>query len=202
MPPTVAQLRKYKDDPAAFVADLIVPSANGVARFGDVMAPFQRERFADLLPALQAVSRNEKPANGKHWWEATKGASKDSDLAAATIWLLCFATRPLQCQLGAGSLGQSEDFLKAARGILHLNPWISDRIEVQNYRVLCRETGASLEILTTDATGMLAHGARPDLLLVNELSHITREAHAHTLLDNATKMPQGVVVIATPESPK
>jgi len=65
-------------------------SARGPQCFSDVMAEFQRERFAGINPALLSVSRGEKPAFGRHWWEATKGASKDSDLAVCLLWLLAF----------------------------------------------------------------------------------------------------------------
>ena len=92
-------IKAFATDPAAFQAALIIPSGRGVKRFGNCMADFQRDRFAELNPALVAVSKGEKPPIGRYWWEATKGASKDSDLAIAVLWLLAFSKRPLTIQI-------------------------------------------------------------------------------------------------------
>ena len=51
------------------------------------------------------------------------------------------------------------------------------------------------EILTTDAYG--SHGARPDVVIANELSHVGSEAFMQTLLDNADKIPHSLVIVAT-----
>ena len=45
---TLDVLRVYQRDFLAFAADLVIPSARGVARFGDVWADFQVERFKAL----------------------------------------------------------------------------------------------------------------------------------------------------------
>ena len=193
--PTPEQIRRYATDPAAFIADLTIPGARGSVRFGDVMADFQRERFASIIPALVAVANGEKPPIGRHWWEATKGASKDSDLACALLWLLAFTRRPLLCQIGAADSDQADELRKAAIAILRLNPWLAQRVDVQASRILSDATGSVAEIIAADTAG--SHGARPDVLILNELSHVTKQEFAENLLDNAAKVPHGLVVIAT-----
>jgi len=190
-----AKLIAYEASPLAFLDDLIVPSAHGPQRFGDIMAPFQRRRFESIAPAFQSLAVGSKPAIGRHWWEATKGASKDSDLAAMLLWLLAFSHRPLACQVGAADSDQAGEMRKAADGILRLNEWIGGRVLIQASRLMCKASGAMCEIIAADTAG--SHGARPDLLILNELSHVTKREFAENLMDNAAKCPGGVAVVAT-----
>ncbi|HQZ65472.1 MAG TPA: hypothetical protein PLY87_10375 [Planctomycetaceae bacterium] len=188
-------IRKFADDPTAFQAELIIPSAHGNVRFSDCMADFQRERFAGINAALIAIARGEKPEFGRHWWEATKGASKDSDLAVCLLWLLAFSKRPLTCQVGAADADQADELRKAAKDILRLNTWLAERLTIQARRIFCQANGCECEIISANVAG--SHGARPDVLILNELSHVTKQEFAENLLDNAAKVPQGLAVIAT-----
>ena len=188
-------IRKFATDPMAFFDALVIPSARGTQRLGDCIADFQRERFEGLIPALISIAKGEKPAIGRHWWEATKGASKDSDLAVCLLWLLAFTKRPLTCQVGAADRDQAGEMQKAAKDILRLNEWLAQRVEIQSWKVFCRATGSECEIIAADVAG--SHGARPDVLILNELSHVQKQEFAENLFDNAAKVPHGLAVIAT-----
>lgn len=188
-------LKQFATDPAAFRTHLLIPGGNGVGRLGELMADFQRTDFAALDRAFLALAASRKPEVGRYWWERTKGASKDTDLAAALLWLLAFSPRPLTCQVGAADQGQADELRKAAKGVLRLNPWLAEVVEVQAWNILNTRTESRCEIIAADVAG--SHGARPDLLILNELSHVTKREFAENLLDNATKVPQGVVCIAT-----
>lgn len=192
---TAADIRRYRDDPWEFIRDLVIPSAVGEARFGDVMADFQRERFEKLVPDLLSVARGEQPKCGQHWWEATKGASKDSDLAVAMLWLLAFAQRPLLVQVGAADSDQAGEMRKAAADTVHANPWLGKRVEVFKREMVCKATGARVEILSADVAG--SHGARPDVIVINELHAITKQEFAENMADNADKVPHGLRIMAT-----
>jgi len=185
----------FATDPMAFLDALVIPSARGTAKFADVMADFQRQRFQQIVPALLAVANDKKPPIGRFWWEATKGASKDSDLACCLLWMLAFSKRPLDCQVGAADKDQAGEMQKAADDILRLNDWLAARVESVGWKLKCRATNSSAQILAADVAG--SHGARPDVLICNELSHITKQEFAENLLDNAAKVPHGLVVVAT-----
>ena len=189
------QLHRFAREPAAFQEGIIIPSVHGVVRFGEVMGAFQRERFAGINGALLSVASGEKPEVGRHWWEATKGASKDSDLAVCLLWLLCFTGRPLTCQAAAADQDQAGELRKAMKDILRLNPWLASRVMVRNWQVVCEATGSDLAIIAADVAG--SHGARPDVLVANELSHVTKQEFIENLFDNATKVPRGLAVVAT-----
>jgi Phage Terminase len=181
--PTNEQFRKYASDPVAFIADLTIPGARGAVRFGKAMPAFQRDEFKALAPALLAVANGQKPPIGRYWWERTKGASKDSDLACALLWLLAFTRKPLLCQVGAADQDQADELRKAAKDVLRLNPWLGQRIEIQRSQILCGGTSSVVDIIAADTAG--SHGARPDVLILNELSHVTKQEFAENLMDNA-----------------
>lgn len=194
MGPTAEQLRSYAADPLAFITDLRLPIP-GAPRFGDAMADFQKAAFTALAPALQAVAMGGKPQTARYWWERTKGASKDTDIGATLLWLLAFTRRPLLAQGGAADRDQAGEILKAARAYLRVNPWLAQRVTIQAWRIVCDGTDSTCEILTADAAS--SHGSRPDVLVLNELSHIGSEDFAQTLFDNLTKMPNGLGIVAT-----
>lgn len=189
------QFKAIVTDPAAFQSEITVPSLYGPTRFGYILADFQKERFAQINPALISIANGIKPECGRYFWEATKGASKDSDLAVCLLWLLAVSGRPLTCQVGAADLDQAGELRKAAKDILHLNPWLANRIDIKNWKIICKATGGECEIVAADIAG--SHGARPDVLILNELSHVTKQEFAENLMDNAAKIPGGLVAIAT-----
>src|SRR5690606_27701646 len=101
----------------------------------------------------------------------------------------------LTIQVGAADQEQADELRKAARDIVNLNGGLAQfGIDVQATRILGRAESVC-DILTADAKG--SHGARPDLVIINELTHHGSDEFASTLLDNAAKVPHGVVVVAT-----
>ena len=190
---TAKDIRKFAGDPLAFIEALRLPGSG--AQFGDVMAPFQVEWFKTVVPSLLAVAAGKKPPVGRLWTERTKGGSKDTDAAACILWLLAFSSRPVLVQVGADDSDQASEIRKVCDGILQSNPWLQSRVTVVRWRVECDATRSACDILTSDASS--SHGARPDVLVLNELSHIGSRDFAETLMDNLTKMPNGLGIIAT-----
>jgi hypothetical protein len=188
-------VQRFAADPEAFRADLVIPAAGGPERFGACMADFQAKDFRALDPSFIALRDGGRPPVGRFWLERTKGASKDSDLATLVLWLLAFSKRSLTIQIGAADKDQADEMRKAAKAVLRLNPWLAALVEVQSWSIRNPRTDSAAEIIPADVVG--SHGARPDLLILNELSHIAKQEFAANLMDNAAKVPAGVVVIAT-----
>lgn len=188
-------VKRFAANPLLFFSQLQIRTADGMQRFGERMADFQKDKFEAIAPALLAVAEGRKPKIGRYWFEGTKGCSKDGDLAACAIWLLCFARRSISGQVGAGDFDQANELRKSIKNWVSWNPWLASRIEVQSWRVICSATESEAEIISCDAAG--SHGARPDFLILNELSHVEKFEFAETLLDNSSKVPGGLVVIAT-----
>jgi hypothetical protein len=188
-------LTRIANDPTAYRAALTIPAARGPAKLSDVTAEYQAGDFATMDQAFLALAEGRKPEPGRIWLERTKGASKDTDLAVMLLWLLAFSPRPLACQVGAADLDQADELRKAAKGILRLNTWLSAFVDVQSWSLVNERTDSRCDIIAADVAG--SHGARPDLLILNELSHVAKQEFAENLMDNAAKVPHGVVCIAT-----
>jgi hypothetical protein len=168
-----------------------------VVRFADAMVEFQRKDFGAVDPALIAVRDGCEPPVTRYWIERTKGASKDTDIAISLLWLLFASPRMLTCQVAAADEDQADELRRAAKGIVRANPWLTKFLEVQEWRIVNKHTESTCEIIPADIAG--SHGARPDVLVVNEIAHIPdgKQEFVDNLLDNASKVPFGVVIIAT-----
>lgn len=188
-------LKQFAADPLAFFNALVIPSAFGNKPFSEVMADHQRDWFQAIAPSLIALAKGEAPPIGRFWSERTKGGSKDSDCGLCLLWLLAFSRQSLDMQTGAADRDQAAELKKAMTDVLNLNPWLKQRIEVQQWALKCLANNCSVDILASDVAG--SHGARPDVVVLNELSHVTKEEFAQNLLDNASKKPNGLVVVMT-----
>lgn len=169
--------------------------------FHRVIARHQIDAFRDLAPSLLQLKRGEMPDRKRHWWERTKKASKDADLALVISWLVAFPERPFYGQIGAGDREQAGIVKSRLSAILQLNPWLNDLIKIVGNQIRSTklrangEPMATFDVMSADVSG--AHGGTPDLLIVNELSHITKWEFATNLMSNAAGVPNGIAIIAT-----
>jgi phage terminase large subunit-like protein len=180
---------------------LVIDGALGPVEFDEVIAPFQEETFQAVGPSLEALQQGAKPEIQRFWIERTKKASKDADLAVMLLWLVAFAQRPIYGQVGAADRDQAAIVKRRMEALLELNEWLKDLVEIQRNHIKqkpteARKTGlAVVDILAADVAG--SHGETPDFLVINELSHVTAWEFVENLMDNATGVPHGVVIIAT-----
>jgi phage terminase large subunit-like protein len=196
-----AYIKQSEVDFLTFVRGLRIASQSGPKVFENCMALFQRICFEELASSIQALRDGRMPEIRRWWIERTKKASKDADLAIIVVWLLAFARRPFYVQVGAANKIQAAIVKERIVHLLHWNPWLNDLIEVVQWNVRSKKITsggtplAHLDILSSDAAG--AHGGTPDLLVVNELSHVAKFEFVETLLDNADGVAQGMVIVAT-----
>ena len=168
---TQSEFQRLQVNPAAFRDRLQISAAGRVSAFSKVMADFQRMDFAALDVAFKALVRGQRPEpKSRFWVERTKGASKDTDLASLVLWLLAFSPNscPQMIQVAAAKQDQAAELRKAVLDMLRWNRWLNELVEVQTTAIVSRMTGSRCEIITADATG--SHGARPTLLVLNELT--------------------------------
>lgn len=183
------------DDFLLFVRGLTIPGGLGPRLFDEVMAKYQLNFFKVLANSLHAVRDGVMPPIRRFWVERTKKAGKDSDLATCLMWLLAFPKRPMYLQVGAADRDQAAIIRRRMVDLVHYNPWLEEFIDVQRYRVVNRYGNAELDILAADIAG--SHGETPDVLVVNELSHVTKFEFIENLLDNADGVPRGLTIVAT-----
>lgn len=192
-------LADYAADPLTFEENLYIKTGTGVKRLGPIMATFQRKRFVFFNRCLLALATGQKPPISRIWDERTKGGSKDSDWATCLLWLLGFSRVPLRIQVGAFDQEQADEIRLIVKDILRidkgLNQFLRSVIQVKTTTVVNTRTNLTVAFLTHDRLG--SHGARPDLLLINELTHQPSKDFASTLFDNLDKMPNSLGVVCT-----
>lgn len=182
-------------DPLLFLRGLKISSGSRTQTFENCIADFQRVCFRDLAPSLTAVQRGDEPPKRRFWIERTKGASKDTDIGICLLWLVAFPQRRLEIQVGAADKDQAGIVKRRIEDFLHYNPWLNGYVDVQNYRIKNKDGLADIEIVAADVAG--SHGSNPDVLVLNELSHVARWEFVQNMLNNADKVPNGLVIIAT-----
>ena len=148
-----------------------------------------------LADCIKAVAVGSKPPYRGLWLERTKGASKDSDVGLALLWLLMFSRRPQCIELGASDKSQILETHKAMQAIVRSNPWMESRVTIRTEKIVCEATASEALFLTSDATG--SHGSRPTVTICNELTHCSSETFVSTMMDNADKVSGNLVIIAT-----
>lgn len=196
-----AYRKKSAEDFLLFTRGLTIDGVRGPKLFENCMALFQRECFEDLAPSLHALRDGRIPPCRRWWLERTKKAGKDSDLAIIIIWLIAFPRRPFYAQVGAADREQAGIVKSRVSNLLHHNPWLTDHIEMVRSEIRSKrklvngQPMASLDIMSSDIAG--SHGGTPDLLIINELSHITKWEFVENLMDNADGVAQGMVIVAT-----
>jgi len=194
--------REYsKKDFLIFTRGLKIDSDKGPQVFERCLYPFQREVFEDLAPNLEALRKGDEPEKKRFWIERTKKAGKDSDLAIIILWLIAFPKRPFYIQVGAADKEQASIVKKRITHLLEFNSWLTDYVEIVQWEVRSKQKladgspKAHLQIMSSDISA--AHGGTPDLLIINELSHVRKWEFAENLMDNAAGVPRGMVIIAT-----
>lgn len=187
-----------------FAESLTVRTACGSRPFGEVMADHQRKDFEALTPALLSLARGEIAECQRFWIERTKKSSKDTDAGIAILWLLRYSPIELDIQVAAGDLDQSGEIRKRMSRILFQNPdllykKVRDKekgfLKIDKLQISNVYTGSLCTIISSDPK--TAHGATPDLLLINEVSHIESEDFVNNLQDNAAGVPNNVTIILT-----
>jgi len=181
-----------------FVRGIILPSASGPQLYDDCMADFQKETFEALAPSFHAVRDGVMPPRRRFWIERTKKSSKDTDLAIALAWLMIFPSRPIKCQVCASNSRQARIIEDRVIDLIHYNPWMNDHIEVIQGVIRNRKMHKEVWV-RIEATGTAgeAQGQTPDVLILNELVHVDKWETMRTHMNNATGVPQGIIIIST-----
>ena len=167
-----------------------------------VMADFQRETFQDIAPSLEQLRDGKKPDKQRWWIERTKKSSKDADLAIMVLWLIAFPRRPFLGQIGASSSRQASIVRDRIIHITQFNPWLLDYVEVMQYGIRSKkkmkdDKTAMAEMQIMSSSVNRAHGATPDFLIINELTHVDSWEFVQNLKSNADGVPNGLMVICT-----
>lgn len=190
-----AYIERSKTDFLMYAKGLTLRSGYGPKPFNECVADFQLKVLGDLAPSLQAEQQGQMPPIRRVWLERTKKASKDTDLGIILSWFVAFPVRPMYIQVGAADKDQAGIVKRRIEETLYYNAWLNDFIEIKNYIIHSKSGLAQIDIVAADIAG--SHGETPDVLVLNELSHVTKWEFVQNLMDNAAGVPQGMILAAT-----
>jgi hypothetical protein len=131
--------------------------------------PWQEADFSALDPAWLALAGHGAPAPVRRaWQERPRGHSKTSDLAIMVAWALAFSARPVRGVAAAGDKDQARLLRDAVGTLARLNPALG-ALDVQAWRVVNRQTGSQLDVLSSDVA--TSYGQLPDFVVCDEVAH-------------------------------
>lgn len=179
---------------------VVIDSRPEPRTFRQIAEPWQWAQARTLAPGLEKIAglsnSHSLPAKRGYWLEYPRGHDKSSSIGRYANWLLAFATRKNLRILVAASdkdqAGQIADFMSVEAS---LNPWLSALVKHQKYDVTGLENGAALKILAADAAG--SYGAKPDILIADELTHWPKADLWNALASGMEKRPGSVTLIIT-----
>ncbi len=127
-------------------------------RWADVATPLQ------LTDARQAIA-GERPF---HYWTRARGAAKTSDSAGVALALLLTSPPGARLYLAAADQDQAGLAHDSIADYLARSPLLQGQLDLQARRVLVTATGATLDVLASDAAS--SWGLRPTALIVDEFA--------------------------------
>ncbi len=127
-------------------------------KWGDAATP------AQLDDALAAITGDQP----YHFWTRSRGTAKTSDSAGVALSLLLAAPSGSRLYLAAADADQAALAHDSIAGFAARTPLIRGQLEIQARRVIATATGASLEVLASDAAS--SWGLRPHVLVIDEFS--------------------------------
>ncbi len=127
-------------------------------RWGDAATP------AQLDDALAAITGDQP----YHYWTRSRGTAKTSDSAGVGLSLLLAAPPGARLYIAAADQDQAALAHDSIHGYASRTPIIRGQLEIQARKVIATATGASLEVLASDAAS--SWGLRPHVLILDEFS--------------------------------
>lgn len=118
-------------------------------------------QLADVRGALEGDAPYRYSTRGR-------GGSKTTDCGAASLAWMLSARDGARGYLAASDRDQARLALDSLRGFLDRSPALRERVGVDAWRVSCVNSGASVEVLSSDASS--SWGLRPEWLVVDELA--------------------------------
>lgn len=162
--------RLAKQDPAAFRSFLRIDADGTPKLLGENLDPWQRQDFEALDPGWKWMAGiSDVPAKTCGYFERPRGHSKTTDEGASALWALYAAPRLIRGYAAASDRDQAGLIRDAIDGMVRINPWIAETIQVDNNQVVNTETGSILKIISSDAPS--SYGYTPDFVIVDELTH-------------------------------
>jgi phage terminase large subunit-like protein len=187
-------LRRLQADPSEFRRSLLIDADGLPRKLGDCLDPWQRDDFAALDAGWKrAAGQAVDSGVSRSYLERPRGASKTTDLAIMSTWILFASRRTVRGVAAAADQDQSKLLRDAIAGLVRLNPWLKEILDVQAYVVVNRHTQSRLEIITSDAGS--SYGLLLDFAIIDELTHWRDDGLWVSLFSAIAKRRDAMLVI-------
>jgi hypothetical protein len=198
MKPQTADLQRIAGSLSAFAAAMPFHVGKQVTTFGQVAHSYQVAWLRALSMTAAALMRGDPPDQSRMMFIGTKGSGKDLMIALLVVFLVAFSPRALKIQILAADAGQAAEVLGWVKLLLKwshdwLDGLLGKLVTLQASKLIGKRHGSEAEVIACDATGG-SHGSRPDLLVVNEFTHIGKWEVVETKLDDASKIFNGAAL--------
>lgn len=180
---------------AEFRACLLVDCDGKDSIFRSVMDDWQRADFEAMDPGWEAVAGIEAAGAPKFraYLERPRGHSKTTDIAVMVSFVLFASRKMLSGVAAAGDIDQARLIRNAIAKLVKANAWLAQTIAIQNYRVVNKQTGSVLDIISNDAGS--SYGFTPDFVIVDEVTHWKKRDLWDSLFSSAAKRARCMLVI-------
>ncbi len=184
--------------PAMFRQFVLVETSAGPRVLADALDDWQRVDFEALDAAwLKAAGfKTESTTKNRVYLERPRGHSKTSDLSIMVSWALAAARKPISGVAAAADRDQGRLLRDAVARLVRLNPWLADHLDVQSHRIVGKQTGAILEIISSDAPS--SYGLTPSFVVCDELTHWPENAGGalwDSLFSSAAKVSDCLLIV-------
>lgn len=186
--------RLARQDPAAFRAFLRVDADGTPKLLGESIDAWQGRDFASLDHGWKwVVGVSDASGKIRGYLERPRGHSKTTDIAAMALWAVFASRRKLVGYAAASDKDQAKLIRDAIDGIVRINPWLRNLVDVQNFEVVNRLTNSRLTIIASDAPG--SYGYTPDFVIIDELTHWKKRDLWDSLFSAAAKRERCMLVV-------
>lgn len=185
-------MRLVRSSPEAYRKAYLVDTDDGPKRYADVLDPWQREDLAVIDPGHSCVmGQGPEPPYQRIWLERPRGHSKTTDLAVAGSSLLFSSERRIDGVVVSGDRDQAGLVRDAMDRGLRNNPWQAEVLEVQQWKVVNKRTGSTLQIMAADVAS--SYGLLIDFAICDEITHWPNRALFDSILSAIAKRRNGLL---------
>lgn len=180
----------------AFRKNLRIERLGESVLFSDVIEDWQRTDFEALDGGWEVVAGVKPRTDGdflRAYIERARGHSKTADIASMAAFALYACDYKIKGVAAASDKDQAGFMRDALDKLVRLNPWVAERLEVQNWRIVNKLTGSELKIISSDVAG--SYGETPDFVIIDELTHWKKSDLWTSLFSSAAKRPNCLLMI-------
>lgn len=178
--------RAARENLRVFLDQIVIPASPEPKRFGACADPWQREKVAPLIPALEHLMGRRPDYAGPMRFMSilARGHNKSSEEAWLATALTLGSKRHIEGYILAADRDQGRLIVQAVRDLIGLNEWIGTYVKVT--KDVIEGPGGHVTVLPCDARS--AMGLRGNFYIADEIVHWKRQAEWTAMVTGLRKV--------------